>query len=556
MTWWERTHGDEEMLVAYFSMEFGLDARLPIYAGGLGVLAGDHLKSAADLGVPLVGVGLLYRHGYFRQRLDEHGRQTDWYAEADPESLGLVLEPVQVVVEVGGKRLTARVWRRDVGGVPLYLLDSDQASPALYGGEPKDRIRQEALLGIGGVRALTTLGLRPTVYHLNEGHASFALLERLALGQPFEQVRASTVFTTHTPVPAGNEVFDPELVRRELGAHVKRAGFEWGEFVDLGRTDSDGFGLTPLALRASAHANGVSALHGEVAREMWASLWPERALPDVPIGHVTNGVHPPTWISQELAALLREAGVEPAAPPGEAGWELAETMNHDDVREARATRKAALAARLGLDPALLTIGFARRFATYKRAGLLFTDAPRLAALPLQVVLAGKAHPADEDGKALLAEVVRATHDPRLGGRVVFLEDYDMDTARELVQGVDVWLNTPRRPLEASGTSGMKAALNGALNLSVLDGWWAEGYDPSIGWAIAGTGDADDAEALYRVLEHEAVPTYRDRPDDWLAMAKASIGRVGARFSSSRMVAEYAERFYLPAHRAVLAPTGA
>jgi starch phosphorylase len=556
MSWWEDTHGDERMLVAYFSMEFGVDEGLPIYAGGLGVLAGDHLKSASDLGVPLVGVGLFYRHGYFRQRLDADGRQTEWYAEADPGALGLALEPAEVEVEVGGELLAARVWRYEIGSVPLYLLDSDSVSPALYGGGREDRLRQEALLGIGGVRALAALGLSPTVYHLNEGHASFAVLERLARGESLDQVRASTVFTTHTPVPAGNEVFEPDLIARELGAQIERAGLDWEELLELARSDGDGVGLTPLALRTSAYANGVSALHGTVAREMWAGLWPGLRPEDVPIGHVTNGVHPPSWISPELLALLEAAGVRPAAPPGLEGWELVDGIDGDAFREARSARKRRLAERLHLDPERLTIGFARRFATYKRAGLLFSDPERLRSLPVQVVVAGKAHPADEEGKTLMAAVVSHARSPELGGRIVFLEDYGIAVARDLVQGVDVWLNTPQRPLEASGTSGMKAAMNGALNLSVLDGWWDEAYDPAIGWAIAGSGDADDAEALYGLLEHEVVPAFRDRPVEWLAMAKASVSQVGARFSSGRMVAEYAERFYLPAHRAVLTSTRA
>jgi glycogen phosphorylase len=555
VTWWEQMHGDESMLVAYFSMEFGIDERLPIYSGGLGILAGDHLKSAADLGIPLVAVGLFYRHGYFRQRLED-GRQTEWYAEADPEQMGLVLEPVEVEAEVGDERLTARIWRRDVGSVPLFLLDCPDVSHELYGGGREERIRQEALLGIGGVRALAALGLRPTVYHLNEGHATFAVLERLAAGETLEQVRQTTVFTTHTPVPAGNEVFDPDLVRSELGNEIERAGLEWAELEELAQFEGDGFGLTPLALRTSAHANGVSALHGAVAREMWAGLWPRRRPEDIPIGHVTNGVHPPSWISPELIALLEGAGVRPTEPPGEAAWERAETIDGDALRDVRAARKRILVERLGLDAGLLTVGFARRFATYKRAGLLFSQLERLRALPVQVVLAGKAHPADKEGKELLAEVVAHSQARGLAGRVVFLEDYDMGMARELVQGVDVWLNTPRRPQEASGTSGMKAAMNGALNLSVLDGWWDEAYEPGIGWAIPGVGDREDAEALYRLLEDEVVPTYRERPDEWLSMARRSIAKVGAQFSSARMVAEYAERFYLPAHRAVRAPTRA
>jgi starch phosphorylase len=548
-SWWDRRHADERMLVAYFSMEFGVDERLRIYAGGLGVLAGDHLKSASDLGVPIVGVGLFYRRGYFRQLL-ERGRQVERYAEADPAALGLAREPVEVEVDLHGGPVVARVWRTDVGRVPLYLLDADGIEPTLYGGGQEERIGQEILLGVGGIRALAALGLEPTVFHLNEGHAAFAAVERLARGESLERVRASTVFTTHTPVPAGNEVFEEELVRERLGPLLKQAGMTWKDVLPLGRFDEDGFGMTPLALRTSASANGVSRLHGAVSRELWASLWPELAPDDVPIGHVTNGVHAPTWISPRLRALLEEVGVRPGAPPGEERWDLAAAVDDAALWDAHLALKRALARRAGLDPELLTIGFARRFATYKRAGLLFSEPARLARLPVQVVVAGKAHPADEEGKDLLATVVAWSRDAALAGRVVFLEDYDLALARLLVAGVDVWLNTPVRPLEASGTSGIKAGLNGVPNLSVLDGWWEEAFEPGIGWALEGVGAAD-ADALYRLLEEQVVPAYRDRRADWIAIMKASISRVGAHFTSHRMVAEYAERFYLPAHRAAI-----
>ena len=586
----------DDLLVAYFSAEFGVDESLPIYSGGLGVLAGDHLKSASELGVPLVGVGLLYRCGYFAQALDEGGRQVEGYPELDRASLPPTPEtdergePLLVEVELAGEPVAARIWRVDVGAVPLYLLDTDveENSPAgravtdvLYGGDREHRIRQEIVLGVGGVRALEALGLRPTVFHMNEGHAAFLALERVralvaqsgtSFGEALETVRGSTVFTTHTPVPAGNELFDPELVRRYVEPAVHACGLDWPEFLALGRADGDGpFGLTPLALRTSASANGVSQLHGDVARRMWTGLWPDRAVEDVPIGHVTNGVHAGTWLAPGLDRLLRGRGVRPEAPPAEQAWEGALDLADAELWRFRLERKAALAeiARgrgFDLDPAALTIGFARRFATYKRAGLLFSEPERLAALladderPFQVVVAGKAHPADEGGKDLIEGIVEFARDPRARGQVVFLPGYDMALARLLVQGVDVWLNTPRRPFEASGTSGMKAGLNGVLNLSVLDGWWCEGYAPELGWAfgddVDGLSEAEqderDRDELLRLLEQEVVPAFYERGDSglserWLAMARQSIARIGARFSSHRMVLEYLERYYLPAH---------
>ena len=585
----------DDLLVAYFSLEFGVDERLPIYAGGLGVLAGDHLKSASDLGVPLVGVGLFYGQGYFRQEMAQ-GRQREQYQRNDPAELGLAPTGVTVRVEIGDEGIEAAVWRLEVGSVPLLLLDADLPenpewarafTARLYGGDRETRIGQELVLGVGGIRALSSLGFEPTVFHLNEGHAAFAGLERMrvlvekrgaSFDEALEDVRHTTVFTTHTPVPAGNETFNGELARRSLGPLVERLGVAWETVAALGRSRprDDSFGLTPLALRTAARCNAVSRLHAEVAREMWAHLWPGRSVEEVPIDYVTNGVHAPTWISAALAEALAAAGVDVAAR--EPDWKRTHELDPAALTSVHRARKDELlrlvAERTGasLDPEALTIGFARRFATYKRADLLVRRAEDLAALladderPLQLVFAGKAHPDDAEGKGVLANVVALAESRAARGRVVFLPDYDLALARTLVQGVDIWLNLPRRLEEASGTSGMKAALNGTQNLSVLDGWWAEGYSPESGWAIPGTGaetqagqdDADAAE-LFRLLREEVLPRYYGEPEAWLATGRAAIASAGARFTSHRMVGEYAERFYLPAHleaRAISRPSRA
>jgi glycogen phosphorylase len=590
-TWWERRDEDDRFGVAYFSCEFGLDESLPIYSGGLGVLAGDHLKSASDLGVPVTAVGLFYREGYFRQQLDETGWQVERYPENDPALLPLHLEQVSAVVELADTSgalvpVRVQVWRAQVGRIPLYLLDTDvdgnpdwarTITDKLYGGDREHRLQQELVLGVGGVRVLRGLGLDPTVFHLNEGHSAFLQLERLRelvedgdlpRDAGLQRLRASTVFTTHTPVPAGNEVFDAALVERNIAPLVTRCGFSWDEFAALGRVQPDEltFGLTPFALRTSSYANGVSALHGEVSREMWQGLWPARTVDEVPIGSVTNGVHARTWIDEELDALLgneEDMGTPDFARAyqldGEALWHTHRAAKQELLRVMRVRGFGE-----ALDSDALTIGFARRFATYKRADLIFSDLDRLARLlddserPLQIVLAGKAHPADEGGKAMIRKVVEFTRDPRAKGRVVFLPDYEMTLARYLVQGVDVWLNTPRRPLEASGTSGMKAALNGVVNTSILDGWWCEGYSPETGFAIGDDSiaaneaeqDAADAAALFTVLEQQVIPAYYDR-GAWLDLMRSSIARLGARFNTNRMVVEYVETLYLPAHRDLL-----
>jgi glycogen phosphorylase len=591
-TWWRRRGEDDRFGVAYFSAEFGLDGSLPIYSGGLGVLAGDHLKSASDLGVPLIGVGLFYREGYFRQHLNDADLQEERYPRNDPDRLPVNAEPVSTVVELADESgilvpVEVRVWHVQVGRVPLYLLDTDvEGNPdwartitdKLYGGDRLHRLRQELVLGLGGVRVLRALGSEPTVFHMNEGHSAFLQLERLRelvedenvpRDEALERLRASTVFTTHTPVPAGNEVFDAAIVERSVGSLVSRCGFTWDEFAALGRVHEgdEGFGLTPFALRTSSHANGVSELHGAVSREMWQGLWPGRPVEEAPICSVTNGVHARTWIAEPLDLLLGDE--EDMGTP-----DFARAYQLDDESLWRAHRgaKDELLRFMGLrglrasfDPDALTIGFARRFATYKRADLLFSDPERLSGLlanadrPLQVVLSGKAHPADEGGKALIQRVVAFARSASAHGRVVFLPDYDMTLARYLVQGVDVWLNTPLRPLEASGTSGMKAALNGVVNCSILDGWWAEGYSPDTGFAIEGdritsesaAQDAVDADALYAVLEGQVIPAYYDR-DRWLGLMRNTIARLGARFNTNRMLVEYVESLYLPAHDDLLA----
>ena len=569
--WFQRRYADTlQGPIAYFCAEYGFHESFGIYSGGLGVLAGDHMKSASDMALPAIGVGLLYRKGYFRQTIDADGHQEHDYPDYDLTRLPLSRVqdasglPLTLTIELPGRDLSIAVWLAQVGRVPVLLLDTDLPENAdsdrpitniLYVRGREMRLHQELVLGIGGVRAIRALGLAPEVWHLNEGHSAFLQIERtralvehgLETSEALEQVRASSVFTTHTPVPAGNEVFDEELVFRYAGPLAAEAGLDREALLDLGRFgDKPGFGLTPLALRLSAYANGVSELHGSVAREMWTPLWPGRA---TPIGHVTNGVHLGTWLDPSLTELLRAAGVNPEAPPDEANWDAARQLDSEALWQIHAAAKARLAERAGIDRDSLTIGFARRFATYKRAGLLFSDLERLLALPVQVVVAGKAHPADDPGKDVMQGIVELARDPRLEGRVVFLENYDIGLARTLVRGSDVWLNTPTRPLEASGTSGMKAAANGVLNLSVLDGWWAEAYTPECGWAIEGASDDADREQLYGLLEDEVVPTYTERRDEWVEMMKASIAQLAPRFSMHRAVIEYAERYYLPAHAA-------
>lgn len=601
--------------VAYFCAEYGVHNSLPLYSGGLGILAGDHLKSASDLNLPLVAVGLLYRFGYFRQFLDRSGWQRESYREMQVEDQPLRLvrdlngQPVSVEVAMRGRAVHAQVWRAEVGRVPLYLLDTNVAENEetdrfvtghLYGGDRETRMVQEKMLGIGGKRLLRKLGIEPSVFHINEGHSAFLTLElarelvereHIDFAEAANRVRERCVFTTHTPVAAGHDEFSAELVDKAFGSWYETAlGLSREQFLALGRVNGDsneGFGLTPLALRLCRSANGVSRKHGEVSRELWHKMWPSRSIMEVPITSVTNGVHPATWVASTVRALYeeqmgqewpdkaREPNVWGAAIDGISDAELWQAhrllkqrlvafVRHDSFR-ARLARDESEdhtnAALTILDPDLLTIGFARRVAGYKRWDLLLSDPERLMRLindperPVQFVFAGKAHPQDEGAKVVLQKLAKWQHDPAAGHRLAFIEDYDQEIARQLVQGVDVWMNVPRRPQEASGTSGMKAAVNGLLNFSVLDGWWLEGYDGDNGFAIGelsevseNEADATDAESMYRTLEEEIGPRFYERDDEdipcrWVAMMKRSIQTLVPLFSSDRMVAEYAQRIY-------------
>lgn len=624
--WFDRGYPNGRPQIAYFSAEFGLTECLSIYAGGLGLLAGDHLKSSSDLGIPLVGVGLLYQQGYFRQYLNQGGWQQEAYEDND--FYNLPLRPCRdgeghesiISVDFPGRPVYARVWYAQVGRVPLYLLDTNipantraedrNLTDQLYGGDVDLRLRQEILLGIGGYRALQALGVPVTTYHMNEGHSAFLSLEHVRTlieshGMSFEQARelaaTSLIFTTHTPVEAGQDYFPADLMERYFGGFAPKLRLAWQAFLGLGRRNpgdtGEQFCMTVLALRLAVFSNGVSRLHGEVSRGMWKSIWPGLPESEIPIGHVTNGVHFRSWISAEMNALYdRYLGPSWREEPADRNlWQRAERIpaeelwrTHERRRERLVTfvrrrlkeqlrRRGAPPSEIQLaeevlDAEALTIGFARRFATYKRGTLLLRDVERLSKIlndndrPVQFIFAGKAHPRDTEGKELIRQIVSFAARPEFRRRVVFLENYDLDVARALVQGVDVWLNTPRRPLEASGTSGMKAAANGVLNISTLDGWWAEAWEASgngevpIGWAV-GSGEtyADgeyqnqvEAEALYQLLEQEVVPVFYERdvtrlPRRWITRMKASISTLCYFFNTHRMVKEYCERFYLAAH---------
>ncbi|MFW6107369.1 MAG: alpha-glucan family phosphorylase [bacterium] len=604
--------------VAYFSAEFGLHESIPIYSGGLGVLAGDHLKSASDLGVPLVGVGLFYAKGYFDQALDRDGWQQESYFAADVHSLPLEPardedgKPLRVKLKTRSGELHAEIWAAHVGRSRLILLDTNVAendekdralTAQLYGGDVRTRIRQELVLGVGGMRALEAMDIRPGVIHLNEGHSAFAVLELARAmmqreGRPFAEVQeraaARTVFTTHTPVEAGHDRFDAGLVEEALGPLRDELGLSKRDFVGLGRVAPDDpnepFCMTVLGLRMSRSRNAVSAIHGQVSRRMWRGLWPGLDTERVPIGHITNGAHTATWVAAPMANLYRRYvdGQWQTRACGPETWAAVSRINEEEFWEQHQILKTGLVefarrrlrdqaegrgeeppqmrgAAAPLDPVALTIGFARRFATYKRATLLLSDPDRLGALvnhpqrPVQVVYAGKAHPNDEEGKRVVQQVFRFTREERFAGKIVFIENHDINVSRHLAQGVDVWLNNPRRPLEACGTSGQKVILNGGLNLSTLDGWWAQAYDGANGFAIGeGTEHASperqddmDAQALFDVLEKQVVPTFYRRdaegvPRAWVARQKEAIRTLAWRFCARRMVMDYTLNCYLPA----------
>lgn len=618
-TYFERNpNAPKDMCILYMSAEFGVHESVNIYSGGLGVLAGDHLKAASDLGMPLIGLGMLYREGYFHQYLNPDGWQQELYPPNDFYNMPIqkVLndkgEPLVIEVEYPGRMVKAYIWKCQVGRVPLYLLDTDheENSPAdraitgqLYGGDRETRIKQEIMLGMGGVIAAHALKLRPTIFHLNEGHASFMVLQRikelvlnekLTFAQAVETVKAGSYFTTHTPVPAGNDMFDPGLIERYFGKYCQDVGISLNEFLALGRQDPNDmrepFCMTVLALKLCAGANGVSKLHGIVSREMWSRVWKDLPHHEIPITSITNGVHIRSWISRDLADLY-DRYLGPGwlnSPEDHSIWErvneIPETelwRTHERRRErlvdfARRRLKKQLTNRGAppsginfasecLDPECLTIGFARRFATYKRVTLLFRDPARLKKIllnkdmPVQIIIAGKAHPQDIQGKELIRQIIHFAMDPEVRNHIVFLEDYDINVARYMVQGVDCWLNTPRRPMEASGTSGMKAAANGALNISIPDGWWCEANELGHnGWTI-GKGetyesteeqDRVESSALYEILEQEIVPMFYNRgqdglPREWIMRMKEAIRTICPIFNTYRMVQEYAEKAYIP-----------
>ena len=614
-TWYK---GQRRDVVAYFSMEYGMDVSLPIYSGGLGILSGDHMKTASDLGLPLVGVGLLYRQGYFQQYLNADGFQqesypeNDWYNMPVERKLGKDGKPLTIAVELAGRQASAQIWEVRVGRNFLYLLDTNieenppdfrMITSALYGGNKETRIQQEILLGIGGYRALRAMGINPAVTHMNEGHAAFLSLERLrelisgrglSFNEAKEAIWPTNIFTTHTPVPAGNERFDIALLEKYMRPWAGILGVSWETFLGFGRENPDNqsetFCMTILALKFSAYANGVAALHGVVSRDMWKSLWPGLPINEMPIGHVTNGVHPKTWVYSGMSTLLdRYLGANFEEKPSDLSvwnrmsrisdeelWRTHERRREQLVRFVRdrleeryrrsgANERQIRKAEDALSPYALTLCFARRFATYKRGSLLLRDPERLLKLlrdperPIQLIFAGKAHPHDIPGKELIKSIVHFAEKYDVTSRIVFVENYDMTVARYLTSGSDVWLNTPRRPMEASGTSGMKAAMNGVINCSILDGWWDEAYNSNVGWAI-GNGEyyadenlQDDIEskALYDLLERDIIPLFYQRgrdnlPREWIKMMKVSMQEIGQSMSSHRMLMDYSNNFYFPA----------
>ena len=616
-TWFKQHHPINKAKVAYFSAEYGLHECLPIYSGGLGILSGDHLKSASDLGLPFCAVGLLYRQGYFRQTLNPDGWQQESYPENDFFTMPITQmiddqkKPMSIKVEYPNGPVSAYIWKIAVGRINLYLLDTNvpenrpedrEITARLYGGDQDMRVRQELLLGVGGIRALAALGIKPSVCHMNEGHSAFLSLERirmimaqenLTFQDARELVAASNVFTTHTPVPAGNDAFPLELIDRYIGPYAAKLGVSKHDFFGMGRLNqADGnepFGMTVLALRMAWHCNGVSKLHGEVSRNMWQRIWPDVPAQEIPINSITNGVHTQTWMSDEFAALYNRylGGTWSERPTDHTIWNRVDRIPDSELWRSHERKKERLVLfvrqrvqqqliRRGmamdvhrveelLDAEILTIGFARRFATYKRATLLLRNPERLYRLlsdrdrPIQFVFAGKAHPRDDGGKRFIQDIAHFCRREEIRPRMAFIEDYDMNVARYLTQGVDVWLNTPRRPLEASGTSGMKGPINGAMNLSVLDGWWCEAINGQNGWAV-GNGeeynndeyqDEIESQALFDVLEREVIPMYYDRGPDglprrWIAGMKNSMRTVCSVFNTNRMVQQYLEKYYLPA----------
>jgi starch phosphorylase len=592
-----------KLKIAYFCAEFAVHESLPQYSGGLGVLAGDHVKSASDLGIPLVGVGLLYRNGFYTQKFAPDGSTRVIYPELDFTELPIADTGIIIDVPMANRVIAAKIWRQTVGRVSLFLLDTDipRNKPAdralshhLYGDDRKYRIEQEILLGVGGLIALDAVGQTPTVVHMNEGHAAFAALERVArltrrsvnLATAISRIANSSVFTTHTPVPAGNDRFDPKLALKYIGQYTDDLGIGKQELLALGREDPanprEEFCMTILALRLSHHCNGVSSLHSQVSREMWKNVYNTTDARRVPIGHVTNGVHVQTWLAPEMKSVydryLKPNWLKPTDRPK--FFARAARIPDSELWSVHATLKRKLIGfvrqRLRnpdlLREDILTIGFARRFATYKRAPLIFHDAKRLAKIlsdnkrPVQILFAGKAHPKDDGGRQFAQEIHRFAQQPAFKGRVVLIEDYDINVGRHLVAGCDVWLNNPLRPQEASGTSGMKPPLHGGLNCSILDGWWPECFDGKNGWAI-GDGsqlknlkqqDRLDARRIYELLEKQIVPIYYQRdsanlPRRWLAMMKHSMSTVGTTFNTHRMVGQYLREYYLPAHRHELTP---
>ncbi|MBN2471413.1 MAG: alpha-glucan family phosphorylase [Anaerolineae bacterium] len=620
-TWYRKQYGDfEQPFIGYFSAEFGLTESVRNYSGGLGILSGDHLKSASDLDIPLVGVGILYQEGYFQQYLGADGFQLEEYPTNDYSNLPVTRmtdsegNPLKIKVPMPGREMTAQVWKLQAGRIQLFLLDSNlpenisedrDLTDRLYGGDRRTRIRQEILIGIGGLRALEALNLRPVVCHMNEGHSAFLSLERIMTLMREQQVsfeealhisNAGNVFTTHTPVPAGLERFGFDLIDEHFTPMFRQLGLSREQFIDLGRENMGGyelFSMPVLALKMSSAANGVAKLHGEVSRKMWQWMFPRLPVQEVPIGSVTNGIHVGTWVSQEMAVLF-DRYLDPTwreNPDNPDIWKNVERIPDAELWRSHERRRERLVAfarrrlrqqlvRRGvsqaeisaadqvLNPDALTIGFARRFATYKRATLLFRDVDRLIELlndpdrPVQIIFAGKAHPHDIPGKEMIKSIITMARRPELRDKIVFLENYDMAIARYLVQGVDVWLNTPRRPKEASGTSGMKVIFNGGLNASILDGWWAEGYDHTLGWAI-GSGeeypeaewemqDKIESQGLYDLLGRDLIPTFYERSSDglpgaWIAKMKQSMQILSPYFNTHRMLREYTEKYYVPAY---------